>query len=76
MQNKPTNECFIVMPFGKKPFPDNSQRLYDFDKVYRVLIQRAVREAVMTPVRADERVGSALIHCDMFRDQNVERRDV
>jgi hypothetical protein len=61
-------ECFIVMPFGVKPFPDGSGRGYDFDKVHRVIIQRAVREAAMTPIRADERVTSALVHSDMFRD--------
>ena len=61
-------ECFIVMPFGLKPFLDEVSRSYDFDKVYRVIIQRAVREAEMIPIRADERVGSALIHSDMFRD--------
>ncbi len=62
------DQCFIVMPFGVKPFPDGSGRTFDFDKVYRVVIQRAVREAGMTPIRADERIGSALIHTDMFRD--------
>ncbi len=62
------DQCFIVMPFGVKPFPDGSGRMFDFDKVYRVVIQRAVREAGMTPIRADEHVGSALIHSDMFRD--------
>jgi len=62
------DQCFIVMPFGVKPFPDGSGRTFDFDKVYRVVIQRAVREAGMTPIRADEHVGSALIHTDMFRD--------
>lgn len=62
------DQCFIVMPFGVKPFPDGSGRTFDFDKVYRVVIQRAVREAGMIPVRADEHVGSALIHSDMFRD--------
>lgn len=68
-----TNECFIVMPFGVKAFPDGSGRTYDFDKVYRVLIQRAVREAGMKPIRADERVSSALIHTDMFRDLRDRR---
>jgi hypothetical protein len=68
-----TNECFIVMPFGVKVFPDGSGRTYDFDKVYRVLIQRAVREAGMKPIRADERVSSALIHTDMFRDLRDRR---
>jgi hypothetical protein len=59
-------ECFVVMPFGKKPLPDG--RTYDFDKVYRVIIQRAVQEAGMKALRADETVGSRLIHSDMFKD--------
>ncbi len=59
-------ECFIVMPFGKKPGSDG--RTYDFDKVYRVIIQRAVNGAGMRPVRSDERIGSRLIHSDMFKD--------
>jgi hypothetical protein len=59
-------ECFIVMPFGKKPGSDG--RTYDFDKVYRVIIQRAVNGAGMRPVRSDERIGSRLIHSDMFED--------
>lgn len=62
------DECFIVMPFGNKPFPDASGHSYDFDKVYRVVIQRAVREAGMMPIRADERLTSALIHTEMFLD--------
>lgn len=36
-------ECFVVMPFGKKPLPNGTT--YDFDKVSRVIISRAVREA-------------------------------
>lgn len=63
-----SHECFVLMPFGTKPFPDGTGRTYDFDKVYRVVIQRAVREAGMVPVRADERIGPALIHSEMFRD--------
>jgi hypothetical protein len=59
-------ECFVVMPFGKKPLPDG--HTYDFDKVYRVIIQRAVQEAGMKALRADETVGSRLIHSDMFKD--------
>lgn len=62
------SECFVVMPFGRKPLGDGSDRSYDFDKIYRVVIQRAIREAGMTPVRADERIGSGLIHTAMFRD--------
>ncbi len=59
-------ECFIVMPFGQKPLQDG--HTYDFDKVYRVIITRAVQEAGMRPLRADETVGSGLIHSDMFKD--------
>lgn len=59
-------ECFVVMPFGKKPLPNGLT--YDFDKVYRVIISRAVREAGMKPLRADETIGSRLIHSDMFKD--------
>ena len=68
MSNDRLNDCFVVMPFGQKPLPSDPDRFHDFDKVYRVLIQRAIREAGMVPVRADERLGSALIHSDMFRD--------
>ncbi len=59
--------CFVVMPFGQKPIPDGSGRLYDFDKVYRVVHQRAIRQAGLEPVRADEMSGSHMIHADMFR---------
>ena len=59
-------ECFVVMPFGKKPLPDD--RTYDFDKVYRVIITRAVQEVGLKPLGADETVGSRLIHSDMFKD--------
>jgi hypothetical protein len=72
-----THECFVVMPFGKKPLPDG--RTYDFDKVYRVIIDRAVKEAGMRPRRADEIVGSRLIHTDMFkalRDRHVVLADL
>jgi len=62
------SECFVVMPFGKKRFPEAPDRLYDFDKVYRVIIQRAIAASGMTPVRADERVSSGIIHSEMFRD--------
>lgn len=64
----PARECFVVMPYGSKPFPDDSGRTYDFEKVWRVLIARAVREAGMVPVRSDQREGSGIVHTDMFRD--------
>jgi hypothetical protein len=62
------NICFVIMPFGVKPQPDGSGHSYDFDKIYRVIIRRAIKEAGMEPHRADEGVGSSLVHTDMFRD--------
>ncbi len=32
-------ECFIVMPCGRKPLPEGGGRLDDVDKVLRVMIQ-------------------------------------
>ena len=61
-----TPECFVVMPFGQKILPDGVP--YDFDRVYRLIIRRAIEEAGMRARRADETVGSSLIHSDMFRD--------
>jgi len=60
-------KCFVVMPFGIKPRgPD--KRPHDFDKIYRVVIKRAVERAGMECIRADETKGSRLIHTDMFKD--------
>ena len=39
------DKCFVVMPFGKKLLNDGSGDEYDFDKVYRVVMQRAIRLA-------------------------------
>lgn len=62
------SECFVVMPYGRKPLPDSGGQLYDFDKVYRVMIQRAIREAGLLPRRSDESASAGIIHSDMFRD--------
>lgn len=62
------DKCFVVMPFGNKPRNDGSGNFYDFDKVYRVIIQRAIRNVNMQPLRADETEGSRVIHADMFKD--------
>jgi tetratricopeptide (TPR) repeat protein len=68
MLRSPTKpqDCFVIMPFGQKPLPNG--RIYDFEKVYRVLIERAVTAVGMRPLRADQTPGSHLIHEDMFRD--------
>ena len=78
-QPEQPEQCFVVMPFGTKPLNDGSGRLYDFDKVYRVIIQRAIRQAGLEPIRADERKVSDIIHADMFkqlRDRAVVLADL
>lgn len=60
-----TPKCFVVMPFGKKPYKDG---LFDFDKIYKTVMQRAIRMAGMEPIRADETDGNRPIHADMFKD--------
>jgi len=62
------DKCFVVMPFGVKPRNDGTNRNYNFDKVYRVIIQRAISNVKMQPLRADETEGSRIIHADMFKD--------
>ncbi len=59
-------KCFVVMPFGRKPLNDGSSRLYDFDKVYRVVIKPAIRLAGLVSCRADEQKGG-LVHAEMFQ---------
>lgn len=71
--------CFVVMPFGMKPIPDSGGRTYDFEKVYRVILRRAIRLAGLEPLRADEISGSHMIHTDMFknlRDRSVVLADL
>ena len=55
------------MPFGIKTQQESGD-IYNFDKIYRVIIQRAITEAGMEPVRADEHVGSHIIHSEMFKE--------
>ena len=62
------DKCFVIMPFGIKPIPEDPNRTFDFDKVYRTIIRRAVQEAGMEAIRADEQTGSHIIHSDMFRE--------
>jgi hypothetical protein len=62
------DKCFVIMPFGIKPIPDEPNKSFDFDKVYRTIIRRAVDEAGMEAIRADEQSGSHIIHSEMFRE--------
>ena len=56
--------CFVLMPLGKKP--DNGGILIDFDSVYYDLIFRAIQEAGLKPIRADEEKVGGIIHKPMF----------
>lgn len=68
MKQQEPDKCFVIMPFGIKPLKDGSGNNYDFDKVYRVIIKRAIRLAGMEPIRADEQTGAHIIHSDMFKE--------
>ncbi len=56
--------CFIIMPFGIKK--DASGNVFDFDEIYKSLIQPAVEAADMQAVRADEENASGIIHKPMY----------
>jgi hypothetical protein len=60
----PSDLCFVLMPFDKKP--DVSGKLVDFDAVYRDLIAPAIRDAGLEPIRADEEMTGGVIHKPMF----------
>lgn len=56
--------CFVMMPFGKKL--DETGRWIDFDQVYDAIIEPAIRDAGMEPIRADKETSAGLIHKAMF----------
>jgi tetratricopeptide (TPR) repeat protein len=56
--------CFVLMPFGQKP--DAAGSLVDFDAVYQELIQPAIEQAGLQPIRADEEMTGGIIHKPMF----------
>jgi len=56
--------CFVLMPFNQKPGPGGG--LLDFNAVYTDLIQPAIAEAGLEPLRADEEQAGGIIHKPMF----------
>lgn len=56
--------CFVVMPFGKKKDVDGTE--IDFDTVYHSLIEPAIEQADMEPIRADEETVNGIIHKPMY----------
>lgn len=57
--------CFVLMPFGRKPDPSGGPAI-DFDAIYRLGIEPAVRAAGLKPIRADEERAGGIIHRQMF----------
>jgi len=56
--------CFVAMPFGKKR--DANGREIDFNSIYEDVIAPAIRDAELTPYRADEELRGGIIHEPMY----------
>ncbi|HRP31614.1 MAG TPA: TRAFs-binding domain-containing protein [Agriterribacter sp.] len=56
--------CFVLMPFGTKT--DGNKKEIDFNKVYGSFIKKAIEQAGLTPIRADEEKGGGFIHKPMY----------
>ncbi|RYU58623.1 hypothetical protein EWI61_10670 [Methylolobus aquaticus] len=77
-------ECFVIMPFGEKPFDDGSgnSELVDFDRIYEDIIKKAVEEdlkeggekLIVRCLRCDEIESAGLIHERML--QHILKADV
>ena len=66
--------CFVVMPYGQKPVPvdepgSDSLRFetFDFDAVYRELIQPCLDAEGFKPIRSDEEANAGMIHQQMIQ---------
>ncbi len=57
--------CFVVMGFGEKP-DFATGRTLDLDKSYRVIIKRAVEDAGLECIRADDVVHAGIIDKPMY----------
>jgi O-acetyl-ADP-ribose deacetylase (regulator of RNase III) len=57
--------CFVIMPYGVKKDP-HGDSVFDFDRVYRELIQPAAHSLGLKCVRSDEVNQAGLIHREMI----------
>ena len=64
-ETSPKKTCFVVMGFGKKT-DFQQQKTYDLDKSYRIIIQKAVEEAGLECIRADDVVHAGIIDKPMY----------
>src|SRR5438128_1331448 len=73
------NECFVVMPFGRKPTGAQRKILFwrkdalaDFDLIYQQVFQPAIQQVQLpeggklVPYRADATFTSGIISQEMF----------
>jgi hypothetical protein len=58
-------KCFVIMGFGEKPDLATSRTL-DLDKTYRIIIKKAVEEAGLVCIRADDVIHSGIIDKPMY----------
>lgn len=61
----PRKKCFVVMGFGTKT-DFQQQKSYDLDKTYRIIIKKAVEEAGLECIRADDVVHAGVIDKPMY----------
>ena len=66
--------CFVIMPYGKKSVPleaptMETQRFdtFDFDAVYRSMIQPCLAAEGFESIRSDEETGAGMIHQQMIQ---------
>ena len=64
-ETAPKKKCFVVMGFGTKT-DFQQQKPYDLDKSYRIIIKRAVEEAGLECIRADDVIHSGIIDKPMY----------
>jgi hypothetical protein len=64
-ETTPKKKCFVVMGFGTKT-DFQQQKTYDLDKSYRIIIKKAVEEAGLECIRADDVVHSGIIDKPMY----------
>ena len=58
-------KCFVIMGFGDKTDLATSRTL-DLDKTYRIIIKKAVEEAGLECIRADDIIHSGIIDKPMY----------
>jgi hypothetical protein len=64
-EEKAKKKCFVVMGFGTKT-DFQQQKPYDLDKSYRIIIKKAVEEAGLECIRADDVIHSGIIDKPMY----------